>query len=439
MTRLLTAFALFALLAVGFVPTAAAQTAAEVECTDDENERRIHYSLYYESYKAGDYASALPEIRWMLACAPAFGGPTPDDRNVRRAVEIYDSLAVRAEDPAQQQDYLAEALALLDEAPSMLEDAGVEVSEYEYAIKRGRFIQNHPELLADQQGEVYDHYLRAFELQPDSLGDYYINYIAGERTVRANEENTPEAKTSAREFISDELIPRVEDPAYIEGLLDRLITTPREQYTYLKEKFQEDPASLDEEEVKRLFDLNKNAELRDPELQRELIPVILEFDPTPSLLQTLAGGEAAEGNYDDALELYERALELAEDDATRRDVYYNIATMKYSQDQLATASNYAREALDIDSDHGPSLLLIGNAIASSVRGSDVDSRAAYWCAIDYFNRASNDPQVSSQARSAIGTYSRYAPTSEDYFFKGWKPGQTISASYGWGSCSTTVR
>ena len=439
MTRLLTAFAFLSLLAFGAAPMATAQTSAEVECTDDENERRIHYSLYYESYKAGDYTSALPEIEWMLACAPAFGGRTPDDRNIRRAVEIYDSLAVRSEDPAQQQSYLGEALTLLTEAPSMLADAGVEVSEFDYAIKKGRFIQNHPELLADQQDEAYELYLSAFEMQPDSLSEYYINYIAATRTTMANQEDTPAAKSAARDFLSSELMPRVDDAAYIEGLMSTLITTPREQYGFLKGKFLADPTSLGEEDVKTLFNLNKNAELRDPELQRQLIPVILEFDPTPALLQTLAGGEAADGNYDEALALYERALEIAEDPATQRDVYYNIATMRYQQGQLATASNFAREALGLDSNHGPSLLLIGNAIASSVRGGDVDSRAAYWCAIDYFSRASSDPQVSSQARSAIGTYSRYTPTSEDYFFKGWKPGDTITASYGWGSCSTSVR
>jgi tetratricopeptide (TPR) repeat protein len=439
MTRLLTAFAFLALLLAGTAPTAAAQTAAAIECSDDENERRIHYSLYYESYKAGDYESALPEIEWMLACAPAFGGRTPDDRNIRRAVEIYDSLAVRSEDPAQQEAYLGEALALLSEAPSMLADAGVEVSEYDYAIRKGRFIQSHPELLADRQGEAYDLYLRAFELRPDSLSDYYINYIAAARTTEANEVDTPEAKASARDFLSDELIPRVDDAAYIEGLMGTLITTPREQYEFLARKFGEDPSALSDEDLNTLYRLNNNPELNDPALKKAVAEVLVERDPTPSLLQTLAAGAAADEDYDEALALYERALELAEDDAARRDVYYNIATMKYQQGQLATASNYAREALDIDSNHGPSLLLIGNAIASSVRGGDVRARAAYWCAIDYFSRASGDPQVSSQARSAIGTYSRYTPTSEEYFFLGWKPGQTVSASYGWGSCSATVR
>jgi tetratricopeptide (TPR) repeat protein len=437
MIRSLTAIVFLALLGLG--PAASAQTAAAPECTDDENEMRIHYSLYYESYKAGDYVSALPELEWMLACAPAFGGATPDDRNIRRAVEVYASLAEESDDPAQREAYLTEALALYDEAPSMLEDAGVEVSAYDYAIKKGRFIQDNAELLADRQGEVYDLYLRAYELQPDSLGDYFVNYIAAERARLASEEDTPEAKAAARDFLSDELAPRVDDPAYIEGLMGTLITTPREQYEYLAKKFREDAEALSTEDLNTLYSLNNNAELNDPALKKQLATVLVERDPTPSLLQTLAGGAAADGDYDEAQALYEQALELAEDPMEQRNIYYNIAVMKQQQGQLATASNFAREALQIDGSHGPSLYLIGSAIASSVRGTDVRSRAAYWCAIDYFSRATNDPQISGEARSAIGTYSRYTPTSEEYFFLGWKPGQTVSPSYGWGSCSTSVR
>jgi hypothetical protein len=34
-----------------------------------------HYSLYYEDFRTGNYASALPDLRWMITCAPVF--PTP--------------------------------------------------------------------------------------------------------------------------------------------------------------------------------------------------------------------------------------------------------------------------------------------------------------------------------------------------------------------------
>ena len=439
MNRTFTALAFLALLVAGFAPTASAQSDTGVECTDDENERRIHYSLYYESYKAGDYESALPELLWILECAPAFGGATPDDRNIRRGIEVYDSLSVRAADPAQQDELLGKALALFDEGPSMLEDDGVEVSEYDYAIRKGRFILSRSERLGDEQAQVYDLFVRAFELRPDSLSDYYINYIAGERTRRALEADTPEEKAATRDYLTSTLVPMVDDPAYIQGLMDSLITTPREQYGFLKSKFQEDPSSLGEEEIKTLYGLNQNPELKDDELNTQLRNILLEMAPTSGLLRTVASGAAAEGNYDEAQRLYERALELAEEPTEQRDIYYNIAVMKQQQGQLATASNFARKALELDGNHGPSLYILGSAIASSIRGNDVPSRAAYWCAVDYFNRAASDPQVSSAARSAAGTYSRAAPSQEEYFFLGWKPGQTVSANYGWGSCSTRVR
>ena len=439
MNRTLTALAFLALLFAGFAPIASAQSDEGVACTDDENERRIHYSLYYESYKAGDYESALPELLWILECAPAFGGATPDDRNIRRGIEVYDSLAVRADDPAQQQELIGKALALFDEGPSMLEDDGVEVSEYDYVLRKGRFIQSRSEMLSDQQGQVYDLYLRAFELRPDSLSDYYINSLAAERTRRASEADTPEEKAAARDFLTNTLLPKADDPAYIQGLMDSLITTPREQYTFLKEKFQADPTSLGEEDIKTLYGLNQNPELKDDALNTQLRDVLMEMAPTSGLLRSVASGAAADGDYDEAQRLYERALELAEDPTEKRDIFYNIAVMKQQQGQLATASNFARKALELDSNHGPSLYILGSAIASSVRGTDVPSRAAYWCAVDYFNRAASDPQVSGAARNAAGTYSRAAPSQEEYFFLGWKPGQSVSASYGWGSCSTTVR
>jgi hypothetical protein len=71
----------------------------------------------------------------------------------------------------------------------------------------------------------------------------------------------------------------------------------------------------------------------------------------------------------------------------------------------------------------------------------VDGRAAYWCLADRFNRvaATGDPRVASAARRTAAGYNRAGPSREDYFFKGWSPGQTIRASAGSVSCTTRVR
>ncbi len=445
MTRLLPASALLALLLAGLAPAASAQSGEAAECTDDRNEKLIHYSLYAETFKAGDYETALPDLEWILACDPTFTGRDPDARNIRRGIQAYDSLAARAADPAEQQVYLDKALALIDTAPSILQDAGVTVEPHEYVLRKGRFIQGRPDLLADQQPMVYDLFLEAFEMQPDSLSDYYINFLAGERVRRALEEDTPEAKVAARDFLTAELQPRADDPAYIDGLMESLITTPREQYAFLKERYQEDPESLSEDEVKTLYSLNQNPELKDDELNRTLREVMLTLDPTPNLLQIFARQSADEGDYDAAQDFYDRALALTEDPMEKRDINYNIAVFKQSQGQRASAANYARAALGFDQNHGPSHYLIASLAQQSVGGGDARARAAYWCVADLYSRAasaaatSGDNDLAATARRAAANAASAGPSAEDYIFIGWKPGQQITASYGWGSCTTRVR
>lgn len=445
MTRLLSLLALLLFL----VPAASAQTngATGVECSDEQNTKAQYYSLYYEAYKAEDYASALPNLEWILECDPTFG-LTPGDRNYRRGIEVFAALAEASDDPAQQQEYLGRALALFDEAPSTLQDAGVETSEYDWVIRKGRFIQEHEAMLADEQAQVYDLYLQAFELRPDSIGDYYINYLAGERTRRARTEDTPEAKAAAREFLTGTLQPQVEDPEYITGLLDQLITTPREQYNYLVGKFRNDPASLSDDELNTLYDMNRRtAELsaQNPDLDDLLVRELLERDPTPDLLRSLGGAAMAAGEYADAQQFYERAMAMAEDPMEKRDLNYSLGLLKQQQGQRATAANYARAALEIDGQHAESLYLLGSLVQASLGGGDARARAGYWCAADFYNRAASaasargNSELAADARRAAANANSGAPNSEEYFFLGWQPGQTVSASYGWGSCSTTVR
>ncbi|HEX7070776.1 MAG TPA: hypothetical protein VF190_08215, partial [Rhodothermales bacterium] len=132
-------------------PTAAAQSAEE----PDESTKMVNYSLYYEDFKAGNYASSLNYLRWMLENAPGYAGPgRQDDRNFERAVVIYDSLASKADDPQLATAYLDTALALHDQAVSTLKDRGVNVDEFKWTLDKGRFIQNHLSVMPDREAEM---------------------------------------------------------------------------------------------------------------------------------------------------------------------------------------------------------------------------------------------------------------------------------------------
>jgi tetratricopeptide (TPR) repeat protein len=433
---------------LALAPTAASAQTADYDCDVDEQTVLIKYSLYFENFRAENYEAALPDLEWMLACAPGFAGRTQDARNFRRAVELHEALAERATDPSEGKRHLERALQLIETAVPTLVDAGADVSEHEWLIRKGRFIQTHENVFPSRIHEAWAAYEAAFALDAEATDDFYLQVIAFARAEQALAEDTPEAKRDVREFLEETLLAHAEDATvrdYIQTQADRLITTGREQFAFLYERYTQVGATgLTEDELDQLFTLNQQAGeqffdngVQSQALRRELLPHIVNMNPTFGRLTTLANVYVSEGDPDQATLLFERALEIAENSNQRRDTYYNIAAMKQQQGQRASAANYVREALAIDANHGQSLFLMGSLIQTSVRGNDIDSRAAYWCAADFFSRAAS--QGVSNARAAAASALRAAPSSEDYFFKGWRPGQTVTASYGWGSCQARVR
>lgn len=448
MTRLLFALLLTAGLGLSAAPAPAQSAPNEFDCEVDEQQKRIRYSLYFENFRAEAYQEALPDLEWIIACAPGFGGPEPDERNVRRAVELHDALADQAEDAETRRHHLERALEILDEGPSILEDDGVNVDAYRWNIQKGRFLQARAEDFPDRQGEVCTLYEEAFTMQPDDTADYYIQVIAFCRTEAALADNSAEAKRDTREYLQQTLLPQVDSEAtqgYITTQADRLITTPREHFAFLYERYQRDGAQeLESDDLEQLFTLvsQAGADLVGSEedaraLRRELLPLVAELNPSYTRMSSLGNAALTDGDREQAIRFFQQALELAETNEQRTNTYYNIAAVRQQQGQSATAANNLREALSLTSNHGPSLFMMGSLIQGSIRGNDLQSRAAYWCAADYFNRAASAGV--SGAGTAAARANSAAPSSDEYFFQGWRPGQTVSASYGWGSCQARVR
>ena len=447
MTRLL--LAIFVLAGVfALAPSAASAQNSDYNCDVEEQQVRIKYSLYFENYRAENYEAALPDLNWILACAPGFGGRTDDDRNFRRAIEIHEKLAEQADSPTERRDHLLKAVELIDEAVPTLQAAGAEVDPYEWHLRKGRFLQTHQTVFADRQDEVCELYEEAFGMRPDETDDFYLQVIAFCRAESALAANTAEGKREARDFLEGILLASADQQVaqeYIQTQADRLITTPREQFEFLYTKYQTAGVeALADGELEQLFTLNQQAgaqyfdtAVEMQNLRRELLPHVARLNPTYSRISSLGNAALADEDYAQAIAFFEQAIEMAEEANQRRDSYYNIAVVKQQQNQLGSAANYVREALSIDGNHGPSLFMMGSLIQSSIRGDDVDSRAAYWCAADFFSRAASAGV--SNASSAAASALRGAPTSQEYFFKGWRPGTTVTASYGWGSCQTRVR
>ena len=428
----------FAVLLALFAAASVSPRLAAAQTGDQANdqEARTHYSLYYENFKNGDYAAALPDLRWMLENAPGF--PRGNDTNYERAVETYEGLAEKASDEATKKAYLDSALTMVDQAPAALKEASIEVDEYKWTLKKGRLIQNNYEALPEQHDAMLAAYKKAWEMKPGELNKYYID-----RIIRSY---LPDDKEGAVAFM-DEVEAERGGNAEIDELLstfrNRVFTSPEERIGYLEGELEKSPDDV--ELISQLFDLYMQTNQRD-EASR-LGERLAEADPTPETLRILGQMHLEDNESQEAFDLYQQAVELAGGDATAED-YYNMGIAQQQMGQPSQARTYFRRAIDANPSFGQAYIAIGDLYAGAVSecgGEEMsrDDQAVYWLVTDYYQQAkSADPSVANTANQKISSYRPYYPDQEALFFKNWEVGQPYqvnSGCYSWINETTTVK
>lgn len=439
------AFTVLFIFALGVVvsPPAQAQLCADTQVYLMDNVR-TNYSMGYENFKNEDWCAALPYLRWVLANDALFTGAEPDERNYRRLVATYEGLAEMADDATVRRTYLDSSLVASDQMYQVMDENDFEYNVHERTLARGRFYETHAAVYPENQSEVYDIYMAAFRMEPDSTDDYYLSYIGRVAAEKAAAEEMDPRE--ARDLV-DELIAYADDPTYLEGVSESFRIEPIEYFADLHEGFRN--GALDEEETKVLFVMASQMDSLitatypeiDPDaLADELLPIIVEFDPSPDLLAAMGGRECARGNIEECTRYIERAIAMSESSTQKRDLWYSLANRMYSRGNRGTAYTLAGNALQYDSNFGPALYLRASVVARTVNSGTLRGRMAYWCIADLFSRAAAaGGSTASVARRAANQYAGSGPSSEQYFFEGFRAGQSVTTSHGYGSCTTTVR
>jgi tetratricopeptide (TPR) repeat protein len=138
-----------------------------------------------------------------------------------------------------------------------------------------------------------------------------------------------------------------------------------------------------------------------------------------------------DGDFKEAINLYEKAIEKAEEEGDtdkQAEYYFGIASIQYRKlDNYRGAREYARKAASLREGWGRPYMLIGDMYAASSRscGNDGYTRGlAVIAAIDKYAYAKSiDPEVAEEANKKIGLYSASMPTQDDVFMRG-KQGAT---------------
>ncbi|MCB0628754.1 MAG: hypothetical protein R2824_21960 [Saprospiraceae bacterium] len=150
------------------------------------------------------------------------------------------------------------------------------------------------------------------------------------------------------------------------------------------------------------------------------------------------------GEYDLAIELFEKAVNEEEDVEKKGQYLLTIAKIYYAHKRnFSRARQYARQAAEVRPNWGEPYLLIGQLYASSGPlcgpGTGWDSQIVVWPALDMWNQAKRvDPSATEEANKWIGRYAKYMPKTEDVFLRGLQKGQSFRVGC-WIQETTTIR
>lgn len=146
--------------------------------------------------------------------------------------------------------------------------------------------------------------------------------------------------------------------------------------------------------------------------------------------------------YSKAVEFFEKAVEMAENNDDKAEYTLDIAMVYLYSRNYSSARSFAQKAISLKSGWGEPYIVIGDAYvqgASSCDDGKVGKYGAYWAATDKYQKAKSvDGSVASDASKKIARVSMNFPPNKDLFFLELKDGDSYKVGC-WINESTKVR
>lgn len=167
----------------------------------------------------------------------------------------------------------------------------------------------------------------------------------------------------------------------------------------------------------------------------------LAIEPTAKAAMGCGYRYFKKGEIEKAMDFFNQAIDLETSSTNKADMYYKVGTIYLGINQPAKAREYARKAIGLNSKFGDPYILIAQCYVSAPKwnNDDVLNGCVYYAAIDKLNRAKAvDPTVKEQANKLISQYSKYTPSVDELFMRGYSKGKSITIG-GWINETTTIR
>ncbi len=394
--------------------------------------------LYTDALRNDNFKAAQKPHMWLLQNTP--------DLNTSiyiNGAKIYNGLIEATEDEAKKKVYIDSLMMMYDMRREHCNEANEVVARKAYDAYR-HTIRDTDKL--EENLELFD---EAFEMNESDLPYYmvlpYMNVIRYNVKMKKNLSELQILERYERIIQNiEKLIDAESDPAKkeklveiqstVDGMLADIVTLDCDFVKKnLEPKFREDPKNL--KLAKQIFGFMLQGKCTDDPLWLEAGEVIAEQEPNFGLYKNLAIKAMSSGDMERAENLFNKALEFANDPSDKAEVYVRLGSIRAEQGRKADARSMYYKALEADPSNKDPYNAIGYLYYGSFdqcagKQDVVKDRAVFLAAYDMFMKGGNT--------SMAGKAKEQFPSKEEIFTFNYETGNSVSTGC-WIGETTTIR
>ncbi|HPV88275.1 MAG TPA: hypothetical protein PKU85_03560 [Bacteroidales bacterium] len=199
--------------------------------------------------------------------------------------------------------------------------------------------------------------------------------------------------------------------------------------------------------VRRVVQLLSNAGCESSDLFLKAVKCLYEIEPSYNSAYYLYRLYSSRDDGENATMFLKRAIDSDSiDNKTKADYLLELGTFYFKKmSNYSAAAQHALQSFEFNEEtKGRAYLLMGHIWAmAKVRDGempDIDARANFWVAVDYFVRAKQaDSSLAEECDRLISTYRQYFPAAEEAFMHDLADGSSYTVRANGLSATTTVR
>ncbi|MBN2350628.1 MAG: hypothetical protein JXJ22_17455 [Bacteroidales bacterium] len=398
-------------------------------------------SLYREYARQKDYVSAKPY--WKIAFNEC---PASNENIYIDGIKIYKYYIEKEKDKTTQSALIDTLMLIYDQRIKYFDDvANVRGRQ---GVDLLRYRRSEDLIYIEQAYKYLEESMKAGKTKTSNpvLATFISALITLYQNKMANENKVIEDYLEVYEIIQHKLKARPNDPN-LNNLLASIdanfVSDGPSNCDILVKYFEKELEKKSENAnfLSMLTSLLKARNCVESDLFFTASKKLYKLEPSSESAQNIAALAYNKNQWEEASQYYKQAIQMETDNKKKAELYFGLAAITNRMNKKSEARDYAKKSIELNPSWGEPYILIGQMYADSKdECSNLElPNSIYWVAVDKFIEAKKvDSGVTAKADKLILTYSNYFPNKETAFFHNVLSGNSFQVGC-WINERTTVR